>query len=146
MVESVVGDALLDNIAVEDENNRRLNEIEVEIACQRGLFAELQKKRTRREIESSAYNDESCTIQTRLEGFFAQHDALLDERGAAQLDKAVQEIFADFFSEATEQTVFDKEVFMRLVKAVKILSKDDIIFELRDGTEIKGDTSMNIAA
>jgi DNA invertase Pin-like site-specific DNA recombinase len=146
VVESVVGDILLDNTEIEDESGKRLSAVEAEIACQRGLFAELQKKRTRREIEAAAYNDESCVIQNRLEELFAQHDALLDERGAAQLDKAVQEMFADFFSEATEQKAFDKEVFMRLVKAVKILSKDDIIFKLRDGIEIKGDTADSIAA
>ena len=143
-----ISDALLETggAAVEDENSRQLAEVEEQISYQRNLFGELQTKRTRREIEAIAYNDEACVIQSRLEELFAKFDVLMDERGAAQLNNAMQEMFADFFSAAKEQAIFDKDVFTRLVKGVKILSKDNIIFELRDGTEIKGDTATDIAA
>jgi hypothetical protein len=131
---------------LEDENSKRLAAIEEEISNQRNLFGELQKKRTRREIEAVDYNNESCVIQGRLEELFAEFDALMDERGAEQLDSAMQEMFEDFFSAAKEQAGFDKEVFTRLVKSVRIFAKDNIVFEFRNGTTIKGDTAEDIAA
>jgi len=148
LVESAVSDALYEagGFELEDENSKRLAAIEEEISNQRNLFGELQKKRTRREIEAVDYNNESCVIQGRLEELFAEFDALMDERGAEQLDSAMQEMFEDFFSAAKEQAGFDKEVFTRLVKSVRIFAKDNIVFEFRNGTTIKGDTAEDIAA
>ena len=89
----------------------------------------------------NTYNNESCGIQTRLEELFAEYDEILDQRGSARLDMAMQEMFAQFFAAATESTTFDKEIFTRLVKMVKLFSKENIVFVLRDGTEIKGITA-----
>ena len=146
VVENAIGDALLETGGAAVDDNDRLSEVEAEIASLRNQFSELQKRRTRREVDALGYNDESCEIQNRLDDLFAEYDSIIEQRGAAMLDKAVQELFAEFFSAASAQATFDKQVFTRLVKSVRILGKDNIVFELRDGTQIKGDTAMGKAA
>jgi hypothetical protein len=40
-------------------------------------------------------------------------------------------------SKAGEQAEFDKDIFTKLVDLVKIKSREDIIFILKDGTEVR---------
>ena len=42
----------------------------------------------------------------------------------------------DFLNETGAQTEFDRDVFTRLVDTVFIKKRDDIIFILKDGTEV----------
>jgi len=121
-------------------------EIEAEIAALQAQLGELSKKRTRREVDAAQYNNESCDIMNKLDGLFTEREGILEQRGVALLDKAVQELFTQFMSAAREQEAFDKDVFARLVKSVKVFGKDNIVFELRNGIEIKGDTTEAVAA
>ena len=144
VVESAVSEAMLaDNSEVTDTTIAR---IEAEIAALQAQLGELSKKRTRREVDATQYGNESCDIMNKLDGLFTEREAILEQRGAALLDKAVQELFTQFMSAAREQEAFDKEVFTRLVKSVKVFGKDNIVFEFRNGIEIKGDTAEVVAA
>ena len=80
-----------------------------------------------------------------MDELFIRRDIIIEQRGAATLDKTFQDMFAEFFSAAKEQTAFEKEIFARLVTVVRVKGKDNIAFELNDGTTIKGDTATDSA-
>ena len=46
----------------------------------------------------------------------------------------------DFITREKSQIKFDKDIFNKLVTSVKIKGADDMVFQLRDGTALKGIT------
>ena len=68
------------------------------------------------------------------------------QKSTATLSKAYQDIVAEFLRKARAQAEFDKDIFARLVDTIRIKSRDDITFILKDGTEVKADTADDIAA
>lgn len=139
IVSGVVNDALIETNAIEN-GNEDVAAIDTEIENLQARILELNKKRSRREIDTENYNADSRGVMARLDELFIQRDNLIEQRGAATLDKTFQDLFTEFFSAAKEQTAFDREIFARLVTAVRIKDKTDIVFELKDGSEIKGIT------
>lgn len=75
----------------------------------------------------------------KLDALFIERDAITEQRSTATLSKAFKEVVADFLSKAGEQAEFDKNIFTRLVDKIIIKSRDNIIFVLKDGSEIKAD-------
>lgn len=75
-----------------------------------------------------------------LDALFDERDRLLGRQDAASLSKAYQEIVAEFLKDARTQSEFDKDVFTQLVDIVRVKSRDNIIFILKDGSEVKADT------
>jgi len=73
----------------------------------------------------------------KLDTLFIERDAITEQRSTATLSKALKEVVADFLSKAGEQAEFDKDIFTRLVDKIIIKSRDNIIFVLKDGTELK---------
>jgi len=143
-----VGDAVLDAAQEAGESGNADDEIralDAEIEALQARILELNKQRSRREIDAERYNNDSRGIMTKLDALFAERDKFSEQNGTAILSKAFSEMIAGFIATAKAQTEFDKDVFTRLVAAVRIKSRDDIIFELRDGTEAKADTD-NITA
>jgi hypothetical protein len=64
-------------------------------------------------------------------------DCIISQRSTATLSKAFQALIADILSKAGEQAEFDKDIFTKLVDLVKIKSREDIVFILKDGTEVR---------
>jgi len=49
-------------------------------------------------------------------------------------------------SKAKAQAEFDRDIFARFVDTAIIKSRDNIVFVLKDGTEVKADTAADMAA
>jgi ketopantoate reductase len=64
-------------------------------------------------------------------------DCIISQRSTATLSKAFQALIADILSKAGAQAEFDKDIFTRLVDKIIIKNRDNIIFLLKDGTELK---------
>lgn len=82
----------------------------------------------------------------KLDALFAERELIAEQKSTATLSKAYQEIIAEFLCKAKAQDEFDKDIFARLVGTVLIKSRDNIVFVLKDGTEVKADTTADIAA
>lgn len=74
----------------------------------------------------------------KLDGLFAARDRLSDEKSEATLSNACQQIVSDFLRAAEEQEEFGKDIFTQLVDKIIIKSRTQIVFCLKDGTEIDG--------
>ena len=74
---------------------------------------------------------------TKLDALFVERDLIAEQRNTATLSKAFQEVIADFLSKAGAQAEFDRDIFVRLVDKIVIKSREDIIFLLKDGTEVR---------
>ncbi len=67
---------------------------------------------------------------------FGLANRLSDEQSEATLSAAYQEIVSDFLRTAEEQEGFKKDIFTQLVDKIIVKNKNQIIFCLKDGTEI----------
>jgi hypothetical protein len=82
----------------------------------------------------------------KLDGLFTEREAILEQRGAALLDKAMQELFTQFMSAAREQEAFDKEVFTPPCKIREGFRQGQHSIRASNSIEIKGDTAEAVAA
>ena len=73
---------------------------------------------------------------TKLDSLFIERDLIAEQRNTATLSKAFQEVVAEFLSKAGEQEEFDRDIFARLVDKIIIKSRENMIFVLKDGTEV----------
>jgi DNA invertase Pin-like site-specific DNA recombinase len=117
-----------------------LQRLDDEIDSLQAAQIELSKKRSRRELDADAYNNESRIIMARMDGLFAARDNLAEKQSEANLSVAYQEIVEAFMENAQEQDKFDKDVFAQLVDKICIKDRDNILFVLKDGTEVQGIT------
>ncbi len=90
-----------------------LQRLDDEIDSLQAAQIELSKKRSRRELDADAYNNESRIIMARMDGLFAARDNLAEKQSEANLSVAYQEIVEAFMENAQEQDKFDKDVFAR---------------------------------
>lgn len=140
-IAEVVGDAVNDAIAesgVNFCNDSELAKIDADIEALQTKLTGLTKMRSRREIDTEQYNEESRIIMAKLDGLFAARDRLSDEKSEATLSEAYQEIVSEFLRTAEEQEEFDKDIFTQLVDKIIVKSRTQIVFCLKDGTEIDG--------
>ena len=120
--------------------NEEIKKIDAEIDSLQTIQMELNKKRSRRELDADAYNNESRIIMAKIDGLFAARDSLAEKQNVANLSVAYQEIVEMFLEKAREQAEFDKDIFMQLVDKVCIKDRENILFILKDGTEVFGVT------
>ena len=105
----------------------------------RGQYTKVAK----REVQSCCSSECGCNgtaSRPKLDGLFAARDRISEQQNMATLSEAYQEIVADFLDKAGEQEKFDKDVFTQLVGKIIVKSREQIIFILKDGTEIEGIT------
>lgn len=114
--------------------------IDGQIEALQGQIMELNKQRTRREIDAGQYNADSREVMAKLDALFAERDLMAEQHSSATLSKAYQEIVAEFLSTAESQAEFDRDIFTQLVELIRVKSRDHIIFVLKDGSEVKADT------
>ncbi len=76
----------------------------------------------------------------RLDKLFAERDNLSNQTRSVTLSEANQKIIVEWLRKATEQSEFDRDVFTELVDHIQVKSRDNIIFILKDGSEIQADT------
>lgn len=131
-VETAVNEALVE-AGEELDRNDELYEIDGQIEALQARILELNKQRGKREIDTEIYNIESRDIMEKLDALFIERDSITEQRSAATLSQAFQEVVADFLSKAGVQAEFDKDIFTRLVDKIIIKSRDNIIFVLKDG-------------
>ncbi|MDR2047198.1 MAG: hypothetical protein LBP79_04810 [Clostridiales bacterium] len=127
----------------EDAPQSDLAAIDADIEAAQARMRELSKDRASRKITAEEYNAASKSVMDELDRLFAERDEIADRRGAGALDKVCGKLISDFIAEGQEQTAFDKDVFTRLVNKVTVKDRDKIIFELRDGTTVKGETDAD---
>lgn len=140
-IAEVVGGAI--NEAISDAGDGfssadELRKVDADIETLQAELTELTKKRSRREIDTERYNEESRIVMAKLDGLFAARDKFSEQQSMATLSEAYQEIVAEFLDKAGEQAEFDKEIFTQLVDKIVVKSREQIIFVLKDGTEIDG--------
>ena len=126
-------------------NSDELREVDGQIEVLQARILELNKQRGRREIDAERYNADSREVMEKLDALFAERDRIAEQRNTATLSKAFQAVVADFLSKAGAQAEFDRDIFARLVDTVRIKSRDNIIFVLKDGTQVKA-VAEDIAA
>jgi hypothetical protein len=139
---AVVGDAVNEALAEAGEdmdNSGELREVDGQIEVLQARILELNKQRTRREIDAERYNAESREVMAKLDTLFIERDAIEAQKSTATLSQAYQAIISEFLSNAATQAEFDKDIFTRLVEKIVVKNRDNIIFVLKDGTEVKAD-------
>ncbi|MDR1906288.1 MAG: recombinase family protein, partial [Clostridiales bacterium] len=139
---TVVGDAVNEALAEAGEEMNKSDELRTvdgRIDVLQARILELNKQRGRREIDAERYNTESREVMVKLDALFIDRDLIMEQRSVATLSKAFQEVVADFLSKAGAQAEFDRDIFARLVDKIIVKSRDNIIFILKDGSEVKAD-------
>jgi DNA invertase Pin-like site-specific DNA recombinase len=114
-------------------------EIDAEIERLQAQMIEINKQRARREIDGAAYNERTKEVKEKLDALFEKRDDLEEAQSAGALSMARRQIISGLLESEREQTEFDKDVFAKLIEAVRVYSRDDITFIFKDGTEVKAD-------
>ena len=137
---SVVGKSVNEALAEAGEDIDRgdeLRELDEQIETLQAQILELNKQRCKREIDAERYNTESLEVMAKLDKLFIDRDVIISQRSTATLSKAYQALIADILSKAEAQAEFDRDIFTRLVDKIYVKSREDIIFILKDGTEVR---------
>ena len=50
-------------------------------------------------------------------------------------------MISDLLATEQTQTAFDRDIFAKLVEAIRIFGDDEIVFIFKDGTEVKAEFS-----
>lgn len=129
MFESGDGTGTADEIAAVDSNIERLQ----------AQMIDLNKQRTRREIDTDEYNTESRKVMEALDALFAERDDLEEAQSTGALSVARRKMISDLLQSEQAQTEFDRDVFSKLIEVVRVYNRDDITFIFKDGTEVKAD-------
>jgi uncharacterized lipoprotein YmbA len=137
-LEVIITESIAETGGVTDGN--QVIAIDAEIERLQAEVMELNRKRTKREITQDGYKTQSEKAMSRLDGLFAERDAVTEINGNAALEKAKLEMIQKFFQAEREQTAFSKDVFVRLVATVTVKSRADITFEFKNGLQIKAKT------
>jgi len=98
------------------------------------------------DIATDAYNERSREVMEPLDGLFARRDDLTEAQSAGALSMARHKIISNLLESEQRQEGFDKDIFGKLVEAVRVNGRDDITFIFKDGSEIKEDTASDAAA
>ena len=136
----IVGEAVNEAMAEAREDIDRsdeVKEIDSQIDTLQTRVLELNKQRTRREIDAEQYNVESREVMAQIDALFIERDRIAEERSTATLSQAFQAVVADFLASAEIGAEFDRDIFARLVDSIIVKSKEHIIFRLKDGTEVR---------
>jgi hypothetical protein len=123
-----------------DGDAESLARIDREIESAQAAMLELNKQRARRAIDAEAYGEQSRATMAELDGLFIKRDELARQAGDRSLGDARRKMLTEFLSAQEPQTEFDRDVFGKLVETVIVNSREDIIFEFKDGTRIKAQT------
>ena len=119
------------------DRDDELRELDGQIETLQTKMLELNKKRTRREIDPEQYNAKSREIMAKLDSLFASRDEILAKRNQATLSRAYQAVIADVLSKTKNRDEFDGEIFAKLVDTIIVKGRDNIVFVLKDGREVK---------
>jgi DNA invertase Pin-like site-specific DNA recombinase len=137
-VGTAVNEALRD--AGEDiDRGGELRTVDAQIEALQARILELNKQRTRREIDMATYTAESREVMAKLDALFVERDAIAEQRNTATLSRAFKEVVADFLNKAELTAEFDRDIFTRLVDRIVVKSRDSVTFILKDGSEVKAD-------
>lgn len=116
--------------------------VDAEIERLQAQMIDLSKQRARREIDAEIYNQRTQAVKESLDALFEKRDDLADAQSTGALSIARRKMIAEILQGEQVQTEFDKDVFSKLIEAVQVYSRDEIIFTFRDGTEVKADLGV----
>gem|GEM_PF-2825329 len=114
-----------------------IHTVGAEIESLQAKILELSKQRARRELDAEQYNIKNAEVINRLDALFERREDLTGQQNIAILNTTRQKMLDDVLENITRQITFDKDIFTQLIAAVRIKSRTDIIFEFKDGTEVK---------
>lgn len=113
--------------------------VDAEIERLQAQMIDLNRQRARREIDNDIYNERTQKVKEQLDGLFEKRDDLAEAQSTGALSTARRKMISDLLESERAQTEFDKDVFSKLIEAVRIYSRDDITFIFKNGTEVKAD-------
>ena len=112
--------------------DNELADIDRKIAALQENMAELCKQR------GSIHEQQAIIVQ--LDDLFAQRERLAETFKSTATSEYFRKTITEFMSHSTTQTEFDRDIFTKLVAEIRIKSRDNIVFEFRDGSFAKAVT------
>jgi len=76
---------------------------------------------------------------------FEKRDDLAEAQSSGALSTARRKIISELLASEQVQDEFDKDAFSKLVEAVRVYSREEIIFIFKDGSEVKADLGAEAA-
>jgi DNA invertase Pin-like site-specific DNA recombinase len=140
IVEKSVSEAILET-ADGTSTAQDIVAVDADIERLQSKMLELSKQRTRRELNTEEYNAKSSEVMGRLDALFTKRDGLVSAQSEGALSESRRGMIAELLGNMREQNGFDRDVFCQLIEAVRVKSREDILFIFKNGTAIKADTS-----
>ncbi|NCA92527.1 hypothetical protein EOM82_04665 [bacterium] len=100
---------------------------------------ELNKQRSRQEVNGETYNLKSREIMKELDALFIERDELAELHNTGILSQARRKIIADILGSEKYQTEFDRDIFSNLVEGIRVYDRENIVFIFKDGAEVKAE-------
>ena len=119
--------------------------VDAEIERLQAKMIDLNKQRARRDIDGEVYNQRTQEVKEQLDTLFEKRDDLAEAQSAGALSTARRKIISELLESEQARTEFDKDAFSKLIEAVRVYSRDEIIFIFKDGTEVKADLGTEAA-
>jgi DNA invertase Pin-like site-specific DNA recombinase len=119
-----------------------LAEVDASLERLQNEMLELNKRRTRREIDGEEYARTSTALMTEIDALFVKRDDLAEAQSTGALSTARCRIITELLESEAQKDSFDKDTFTKLVETVRVYSRDHITIIFKDGTELKADTNF----
>jgi primase-polymerase (primpol)-like protein len=113
--------------------------VDAEIESLQAQMIDLNKQRTRREIDGAVYNERTQTLKEQLDALFEKWDDLAEAQNTGALSMARHKIISELLEDERTRTEFDKDAFAKLIEVVRVYGRDDIRFIFKDGAEIRAE-------
>jgi len=143
-----VEDSVVEAMLEADDGTGTAEEIagvDAEIERLQAKMIDLSRQRARREIDGEVYSQSTQEVKERLDALFEKRDDLADAQSAGALSVARRKMIAELLATEQAQDEFDKDVFAKLIEAVRVYSRAEIIFIFKDGSEVKADLGAEAA-
>lgn len=128
-------------IAITTDNSKKnihsVEEIEKEIAANEEQRKQLNTLLTRGYLERPVFAEAHNKLITEYEHLTAKRDMLYRMDDAGYLMEQKLKELVDFLNGAEPFTEWDDSLFERFVEKVKVLSRDEVEFELKFGLRLK---------
>jgi t-SNARE complex subunit (syntaxin) len=111
--------------------------VDADIERLQAQMIDLNKQRTRREIDGAVYNERTQEVKEQLDALFEKRDDLEEAQSHGALSATRHKMISELLENEQAQTEFDRDVFQKLIEAVRVYGRDDITFIFKDGTEVK---------
>ncbi len=122
-----------------NETESELARVDSKIESLQSQMIELNKQRSRQEVNGETYNLKSREIMKELDALFIERDELAELHNTGILSQARRKIIADILGSEKYQTEFDRDIFSNLVEGIRVYDRENIVFIFKDGAEVKAE-------